>query len=132
VILCDTSALIALVNNKDKNHTAVKVYEHETLVISTTVLCEVDYFLTKYLGEHIAKAFFENVTQNEQLLFFDSIDLNRVNEIRRSYNDLPLGFVDASLIALAERYKIRRILTLDRRHFTAVKPHALEYLELLP
>jgi len=28
------------------------------------------------------------------------------------YKDLPLGFVDASLIILAERYKIRKILTL--------------------
>ena len=67
-----------------------------------------------------------------EILTFDALDLARVNEIRRQYNDLPLGFVDASLVALAERYRIRRVLTLDRRHFTAVKPERVGHLELLP
>lgn len=54
------------------------------------------------------------------MLVFDTTDLTRVNQIRAFYNSLPLGFVDASLIALAERYQIRQILTLDRCHFLAV------------
>ena len=57
MILCDTSALIALVNHKDKNHAAVKVFENDQLAIPTTVLCEVDYFLIKYMGDHVAKVF---------------------------------------------------------------------------
>lgn len=132
MILCDTSALIALVNHKDKNHVAVKVFEGERLAIPTTVLCEVDYFLTKYMGDHVAKVFLEEAVTSKELIVFDATDLARVNQIRRFYNDLPLGFVDASLIALAERYRIQKILTLDRRHFDAVKPLHLEYLELLP
>ena len=132
MILCDTSALIALVNHKDKNHAAVKVFENDQLAIPTTVLCEVDYFLIKYMGDHVAKVFLEEVTADRELVVFDAIDLARVNQIRRFYEDLPLGFVDASLIAIAERYRIQKILTLDRRHFTAVKPLHLEYLELLP
>ncbi len=55
-----------------------------------------------------------------EVLVFDTTDLTRVNQIRAFYNSLPLGFVDASLIALAERYQIRQILTLDRCHFLAV------------
>jgi uncharacterized protein len=102
------------------------------LIIPTTVLCEVDYFLVKYMGEHVSKTFFENVVATETLLYFDLVDLARVNQIRRQYNDLPLGFVDASLIALAERYSIRQILTLDKRHFSAIKPHGLGHFELLP
>jgi uncharacterized protein len=132
MMLCDTSALVALVDEQDKHHQAIKTLAQQELIIPTTVLCEVDYFLVKYLGEHVAKRFFENVVANETLLYFDSVDLARVNQIRRQYNDLPLGFVDASLIALAERHGVRQILTLDRRHFSAVVPQGLGYLELLP
>jgi uncharacterized protein len=46
------------------------------------------------------------------------------------YGDLPLGLADASVIATAER--LRRILTLDRRHFRIVKPAAFDYFTLLP
>jgi uncharacterized protein len=132
MILCDTGALIAMVDRSDKHHNAVKVFESEDLLVPTTVLCEVDYFLTKYLGENAAKSFLEAVSTNNELLVFDETDLTRVNQIRREYDDLPLGFVDASLIALAERYRIRQILTIDRKHFSAVKPLHLGYLELLP
>jgi uncharacterized protein len=48
------------------------------------------------------------------------------------YQGVPLGLVDSSIIALAERHQIRRILTLDRRHFSLIKPQRLEYLELFP
>jgi uncharacterized protein len=48
------------------------------------------------------------------------------------YPDVPLGIADASVMALAERYKIQQILTLDRRHFSLVKPQGLPYFELLP
>ena len=132
MILCDTSALIALVNPKDKHHETVREFENQILVVPTTVLCEVDYMLTKYLGEEQAKSFFEYLVSDKQILLFDVSDFTRVNEIRRQYNSLPLGFVDASIVALAERHRIRRVLTLDRRHFTTVKPQHLDYLELLP
>jgi uncharacterized protein len=48
------------------------------------------------------------------------------------YRDFPLGLVDASLVVLAERYQIKQILTLDRRHFNSIKTDKLDYLELLP
>lgn len=48
------------------------------------------------------------------------------------YRDFPLGLVDASLVALAERYKIKQILTLDRRHFNSIQTEKIDYLELLP
>jgi uncharacterized protein len=132
MILCDSSALIAFLDQSDRHHQTVRVYEDETLVVPTTVLCEVDYMITKYLGESVAKQFFSELLTEWSILLFDQTDLARVNEIRIQYNDLPLGFVDASVIALAERHRIQRVLTLDRRHFTAVKPQHLGYLELLP
>jgi predicted nucleic acid-binding protein len=48
------------------------------------------------------------------------------------YADFPLGGTDASAIALAERVGATVIVTLDRRHFAAVKPRHREAFELLP
>jgi uncharacterized protein len=132
MILCDTSALIAFLDKSDRHHLAVKAFEQERLIVPSTVLCEVDYMIVKYLGESVAKQFFAELLEEWEVLVFDTTDLARVNQIREFYNSLPLGFVDASLVALAERHRIQRILTLDRRHFLAIQPVGLVYLELLP
>ena len=39
---------------------------------------------------------------------------------------------DASVIALAERLKLTDVATLDRRHFTVVRPAHVDTLTLLP
>jgi uncharacterized protein len=48
------------------------------------------------------------------------------------YADLPLGAVDASVIALAERLGIPEVATLDRRHFSVVRPLHVPTFHLLP
>jgi uncharacterized protein len=62
----------------------------------------------------------------------DAADLLRMAELVARYHDLPLGSVDASVIAVAERLGITQIATLDHRHFGVVRPHHTEALELLP
>jgi predicted nucleic acid-binding protein len=59
-------------------------------------------------------------------------DLNRVAELIATYADLPLGAVDASVIAVAERLGVEEIATLDRRHFTVVRARHVNALTLLP
>jgi predicted nucleic acid-binding protein len=49
-----------------------------------------------------------------------------------TYGDMPLGTTDATVIALAERMGVREIATLDRRHFSVVRPSHVEALTLLP
>jgi len=48
------------------------------------------------------------------------------------YSSLPLGAADASVIAVAERLKLTEVATLDRRHFTVVRPSHVDALTLLP
>jgi hypothetical protein len=48
------------------------------------------------------------------------------------YADFPLGGTDASVVALAERLDADVVVTLDRRHFGAVRPRHREALVLLP
>jgi uncharacterized protein len=132
-ILADSSGILALVNKKDAHHEAVKPFATANLLVSSTVLCEVDYMMTKYLGEYAARAFLGGQARGEwQLLPFDAVDLESANAIRVRYDDVPLGFVDSSLLALAERYRIPRVLTLDRRHFWTVRSQNFGHFELLP
>lgn len=51
-------------------------------------------------------------------------DYRRVSELLDRYRDLPLGFVDAAVLAVVERLKETMLATLDRRHFSMVRPPA--------
>lgn len=59
-------------------------------------------------------------------------DFVRIAELVERYADFPLGGTDASAIALAERLDAAVIITLDRRHFAAVRPAHVDAFELLP
>ena len=59
-------------------------------------------------------------------------DWLRIAELVAAYRDLPLGTVDASVVALAERLGTRLVATLDRRHFSVVRPANRGTFELLP
>ncbi|MEN3539381.1 PIN domain-containing protein [Microbispora sp. ZYX-F-249] len=59
-------------------------------------------------------------------------DVDRAARLVEGYAGLRLGFVDASVIALAERMRIDRVATIDRRHFTVVRPRHVLALTLLP
>jgi uncharacterized protein len=61
-----------------------------------------------------------------------TVDLNRMAELVRMYSDLPLEAVDASVIAIAERLNLAEVATLDRRHFTVVRPKHVDALNLVP
>jgi uncharacterized protein len=53
-------------------------------------------------------------------------------ELVLRYNDLPLGTVDASVVAAAERLAINEVATLDQRHFMVVRPRHTKMFEILP
>lgn len=56
----------------------------------------------------------------------------RIAELLDEYADLPLGIVDASVIAACERLGATTLATLDRRHFAVVRPRHCDALALLP
>jgi uncharacterized protein len=59
-------------------------------------------------------------------------DTVRIAELVARYHDLPLGTVDASVVAAAERLSVHHVATTDRRHFSIVRPAHTDTLELLP
>ena len=56
----------------------------------------------------------------------------RIAELMRQYADFPIGAADASVVALAERLETDVVITLDRRHFSAIRPRHCDHLRLLP
>ena len=53
-------------------------------------------------------------------------------DLVEQHADLPLGTTDAAVITIAERLAITEIATLDRRHFTVVRPRHTNALTLFP
>lgn len=59
-------------------------------------------------------------------------DAHRVAELVEQYADLPLGGIDASVVAIAERLGFDTVATLDRRDFSVVRPAHVEAFTLVP
>jgi uncharacterized protein len=136
--VADTSFLFALTNRKDRNHLKVLnlscTLMNEMIVLPISVLPEVCYLIASRLGHTSMRDFLNEVVKANHIIIEPIIptDLIRVTEILDQYADSQLDFVDATIIAIAERKKICRILTLDRRDFTRVRPKHCAYFDILP
>lgn len=134
--ILDTSFLFALTDKSDRNHSRVFTVAKtlsEPLILPTSVLPEVCYLISSRLGHPVMRHFLIELAASDirlESIHFE--DLERVNEILEQYADTQLDFTDATIIVLAERDNITRILTLDRRDFGFVRPRHCDYFELLP
>jgi predicted nucleic acid-binding protein len=134
VAVADASALYAAADAADPDHGACLGELQRSdlrVVIPTLVVAEVSYLLGSRLGPG-ADATFMRTMATQDLEAPSSEDYARIAELAETYADFPLGGVDASVIALAERLDAQVVLTLDRRHFATVRPAHQESLELLP
>jgi predicted nucleic acid-binding protein len=59
-------------------------------------------------------------------------DVGRCAELVEQYSDLPPEATDASRVALAQRLEITELATLDRRHFSIVRPNHVDSHSLIP
>lgn len=97
------------------------------------VIAEAAYLLDRQLGPRAEDALFASITDgNLRVENLDDGDWVRIGELVTTYADLRLDGTDASLVAVAERLRVTTIATLNRRHFTVVRPRHTEALELLP
>ncbi|HMG65278.1 MAG TPA: PIN domain-containing protein [Streptosporangiaceae bacterium] len=103
------------------------------LVTTGLVIAEAAYLINRQLGPVAEAALYTSVIDGDlEVAGLGRADWERVRELVTVYASLPLGGTDASVIALAERHGAIRVATLDRRHFTVVRPRHAEALELLP
>jgi uncharacterized protein len=59
-------------------------------------------------------------------------DCPRMRELMWKYRDLPMDLADAALVRVAERERIKRVFTVDRRDFEIYRPYRLGRFEILP
>ncbi len=134
--ILDTGFVLALTNARDPAHTTCKralANERELLVAPQAILPEIGWLLSSRLGSHAEAAFFAALPSAGWTLepLVDA-DFGRVADLLRTYQDADLGFVDAAVMAVAERLGARSIYTLDRRHFSIVRPRHVEAFALMP
>lgn len=103
------------------------------LVIPTLVITEVTYLLGTRLGWQAEVRFLGDLASGDFAIEpLHAADPVRIAELVAEYRDLPLGTTDASVIAAAERLDATEIATVDRRHFSVVRPRHATAFELLP
>jgi hypothetical protein len=133
-LLVDTGILFALADRSDAWHARTRKYlesVRDTLLAPVTVLPEVAYLLRHRISAEAEQRFVGSVAAGELAVQdLDRRDWNRAEALMTTYPQL--GLVDATIVAVAERLKVRVVATTDRRHFGAVRPAHIERFTLVP
>jgi predicted nucleic acid-binding protein len=136
MLILDAGPIYAAAATRDNNHrrcVELIVAATRPLLVPELVVTEVSYLLADRIGPHAEVAFARSVAAGEIAVepVLDH-EWDRITELMEQYLDLPLGIVDASVVTLAERHDATEIATLDRRHFTVVRPRHVASFTLLP
>jgi predicted nucleic acid-binding protein len=105
----------------------------EQVIVPSPVFVEVDWLAGQRLHPDAFLTFLADIEAGGlEIVVLQAQDYHRVSELLDRYRDLPLGFVDAAVIAVVERLNETKLATLDHRHFSIVRPRHLPALRLIP
>jgi uncharacterized protein len=133
-LIVDTGPLVSLVDASDPDHdrcSELLQHTREPRIVPVCVLVEVEYMLRPW-PEAFTALLAEFASGGLQLLELPTAWLLRAGELVKRYRDLPLGLVDATVVAATEMLDETKVATLDQRHFTIVRPAHTAALTLLP
>ncbi len=137
----DSSGLIAEIDRGSELHEAARSLLEELradssvrLLVSPFVLAEVDYLVSSRLRRpDVALAVLRDVVRGAYRLEpFGAEDLDWAADVMERYADMGVGLTDAANVVLAERYNTLNLLTLDERHFRALRTLRGTPFALLP
>jgi len=135
-LLIDAGPLYAYVDEDDRHHeVCLELLQTHPGPLRVPVLAvtEVAYLLGTRLGAGAEVRFLGDLAAGTFVTTpVEPGDWVRIAELVWAYRDLPLGTVDASVVAAAERLGVVQLATLDRRHFEVVRPAHASALQLLP
>lgn len=136
MLIVDTSVLYAAIDPRDRSHAPCRELLQRApdgIAVAAPVIVEVDW-VGRSRGRPDASAHLLRSVEDGGVVIvdLDELDYRRARELLQTYDDLPLEFVDAAVIAAAERLEEDTIATLDRRHFSVVKPLHCESFTLVP
>lgn len=120
-LLCDSGPLIASFNRADRHHASCLRLLAEwpgELLIPEPVLGETCNFLRNHVrnGPALELQFLDAITSGGSdytIVNPTDEDRRRAAELVRQLVSAPLGYVDATIIALAERLKVIDVATVD-------------------
>ena len=133
-VLVDTGPLVALLDRSDPYHLSCQESLSsldDSLVTVWPVLTEAMYLLRAYWQAQ--DALWEMIESGAvQIISLGIDDIPRMRELMRKYRDLPMDLADAGLVRVAERERLRRIFTLDRRDFQVYRPSRIGRFAIIP
>jgi hypothetical protein len=136
LILLDTSGLLSALDASQKQHAACASAlggASGPLLLSPFVLAELDYLLARHAGAVAQGSLLEEVARGAyQLEPFTAQDVQAAKDVIERYRDLRIGIADASIVVLAHRHGARDVLTLDERHFRALRIGRAKRFRILP
>lgn len=139
MIIVDTGPIVAAaVTTEVDHHACTELFgglhlAQRRLVLSATVVSEVGHLLGRDLGTYAEARFIRSIAGGDfQLVNLEPEDIDRMAELVAQYEDSKLDTTDASVIAIAERLNISEVATLNRRHFSIVRPRHIAAFTLLP
>ena len=135
-LILDTGPLYASLDRSDADHPACRALIEsvdEPLVIPAPVLVEVDYWISQRLHPGVLVALLADVESGAYVVAdLQPSDYTRVRELCDRYADADIGFVDAAVLAIVERFGESKLATLDRRHFGLLRPRHRDSIDLVP
>lgn len=133
MILVDAGPLVAVIRAEDQHHercAAALVSIYEPLLTVWPAIAEAMYLLGSFEGQE--RLWQMHAIGTLQLIDLDEEDCSRMRYLMRKYRDLPMDLADAALVAVAERERINRIFTTNRRDFSIYKPTGMKRFEIIP
>lgn len=133
--LIDTGFMYAVLDENDTEHHACSsVFKRESgMLLPEVILPELAYLVIRGLGYETLTTFLRYIAaENLPLILTIPQDLERAAEILEKYADSKIDYVDAVIMAIAERLNIKRILTVDRRDFSLFRPKHCDFFEIIP
>jgi predicted nucleic acid-binding protein len=135
-LILDTGPLYAALDRSDQDHAACRTLiekAEEPLVIPSPVLVEVDYWIGQRLTPGVLVALLADIEAGAyRVEDLQPADYTRVSELCDRYADADIGFVDAAVFAIVERLGETKLATLDRRHFSLLRPRHRDAITLVP
>jgi uncharacterized protein len=132
-VIVDTGVLFALADRSDRNHGAATATFAlpEPKIVPEPVVVEADWLIRRYLGFAAELSFLRALSEGT-LVVESPVPADRTRAAELVATDPELTYVDATVIAIAERMKEPRIATLDRERFAPVVGRRSGSLELIP
>lgn len=135
MLIVDTSVLFEARSRNEAQHGACRdlLRSEERLVVPAPVVAETCWMLRSRLGTEHEVSFLDAVIDRAfEVVDLTHADYTRAADLADTYDNLSLGFVDAAIVAVAERMGATRVATLNHRDFAIVRPSHVPRLELLP